>query len=118
MLELCKKLCQSREKPFPGCAALGSMSQWLGLVLAAPQCPPVHSWAPRPDRSSCLGPCQATPSFWPCQNPSSELQLGICSVSLGVIRLMRSTNCHGASAGGWAGVRGGSEGLRVLSLPW
>ncbi|NWW31099.1 WIPF2 protein, partial [Panurus biarmicus] len=76
-----------------------------GAVLAAPRCPPVHSWAPCPDRSSCLGPCQATPSFWPCQNPSSELQLGICAVSPGVIRLMRSTNCHRASAGGWAGVR-------------
>lgn len=95
-----------------------SVSPLLGAAIALPWCPrPVRSWAPRPDRSSRLVPCQAALSFWPCQNPSFELRLGICSVSLCVISLMRSMNCHCASVGGWAGARGGSEGLWVLSPP-
>ncbi|NXM13576.1 WIPF2 protein, partial [Ploceus nigricollis] len=32
-----------------------------GTGVGCTRCPPVHSWAPRPDRSSCLGPCQAAP---------------------------------------------------------
>lgn len=94
-----------------------SVSLLLGAAMASPWCPPVRSWALRPDRSSRLVPCQAALSFRPCQNPSFELRLGICSVSLCVISLMRSMNCHCASVGGWAGARGGSEGPWVLSPP-
>lgn len=80
--------CPAAPGNCPGFSGAGSSD---GFIPVPPPCAPglrVQTAAP------AWSPAKATLSIRPCQNPSSELQLGICSLSLAVISLMRGMSCH------------------------